>query len=177
MAVVVATAKRIIKLRLDDFRIHSKDKLDRILARCCELVFEKHAEDPEYWGMVGACVLGTGGKIAYGVNHIADGSLRDHAEVAAVKNYVQKYGGAGSLNGAIVVTTLSPCSTDIDQPGGINCTEYLEGHGIKKVYCGWSDPGQVDTEVFRHKRFHIQETRNGKLQELCRRMAETFLNK
>lgn len=173
---VVAAVKRIIKLRLKDFEIHSTGKLDHILANCCKIVLDKHAEDPDYWGMVGACVLGTGGKFAYGVNHITDGDLRDHAEVAALKNYIRKYGG-GSLDGAIVITTLSPCSTDIDQPGGINCTEYLEGHGIKKVYCGWTDPTQDETENYKHKRFHIQETRNAKLQELCRQMAATFLDK
>lgn len=174
---MVAAEKRIIELRLKDFEIHSTGKLDHILANCCKIVLDKHEQDPEYWGMVGACVLGTGGKIAYGVNHVVDEEgLRDHAEVVALKNYINRY-GSSAVDGSIIITTLSPCSTDIDQPGGINCVNYIEGHDIKKVYCGWSDPTQDYTENYKHKHFHIQETRNKKLQELCRRMAATFLGK
>lgn len=162
-------------MRLKDFQIYSTKKLDRILAKCCSLVMDKHREDPDYWGMVGACVLGKDGQIAYGVNHRVDGG-RDHAEVAALKNYIQEY-GRGAVDGAIVITTLSPCSQPIDQPGDRNCVDYIEDHGIKKVYCGWSDPTQDNSENYLHKRFHTVETRNEKLKLMCQKMASTFLGK
>jgi len=163
-------------MRIEDFIIHSTGKLDRILAECCRQVLEKHDVDPEYWGMVGACVLGTDGRIAWGVNHMLQDGLRDHAEVVAIKNYTSKY-GSDSLDGTIIITTLSPCSTDIDQPGGRNCVDYINRHGIKKVWCGWSDAGQVDTDTYKSKHFHVAETRNPKLRTLCQKMAETFLDK
>jgi pyrimidine deaminase RibD-like protein len=135
---------------------------------------DAHKDKKDYWGMVGACIIDSSGNEVYGVNHLVDKIHRDHAEVAAIKNYIQKY-GKSDFGGAILVTTLSPCSSDIDQPAGRNCTDYLEEYGIKKVYCGWIDPTQVDTDVYKHKRFHLQETRNEKLQSICRKMAETFL--
>lgn len=162
-------------MRLKDFQIHSTKKLDRLLAICCKMVLSKHRRNPEYWGMVGACVLGTDGRIAFGVNHQVDGG-RDHAEVVALENYIEKY-GAGALDGAVVVTTLSPCSTDIDQPGGRNCVDYLEDCGIKKVYCGWSDPTQDGTDNYLGKSFHVMETRDSQLSSICKEMAQTFLGK
>lgn len=163
-------------MRLQDFQIHSTKKLDRLLAICCKMVLSKHGRDPEYWGMVGACVLGSGGRIAFGVNHTVDGGMRDHAEVVALKKYVGEY-GEEALDGAIVITTLSPCSTAIDQPGNRNCVDYIDSCGIKKVYCGWSDPTQDGTDNYAHKGFHVMETRNGELREICQRMAESFLGK
>lgn len=161
-------------MNLQDFEIHSVDKLDKILAECCGMVLGKQAEDPEYWGMVGACLIDSAGRMVYGVNHKTAGG-RDHAEVVVVKKYLNRYGG--DLKGAIIVTTLSPCSTETDQPDSRNCTDYIERAGIKKVYCGWSDPTQDSTENYKHKRFHVQETRNPKLRMLCQKLAETFLDK
>lgn len=138
------------------------------------MVLGKQAEDPEYWGMVAACLIDSAGRMVYGVNHRTAGG-RDHAEVVVVKKYLNRYGG--DLKGAIIVTTLSPCSTETDQPDSRNCTDYIERAGIKKVYCGWSDPTQDSTENYRHKRFHVQETRNQKLRMLCQKLAEIFLDK
>jgi pyrimidine deaminase RibD-like protein len=139
------------------------------------MVLDNHKKDPEYWGMVGACLLGNKNNPAYGCNHLVGGGLRDHAEVAAYKNYIRKW-GRGGLDGAIMITTLSPCSSDIDQPGSRNCTEYINRIGIKKVYCGFKDPTEVDTDAWHSKRFHIMETRNTDLRRLCRGFASTFLD-
>lgn len=162
-------------MNLQDFQIHSVDKLDRVLAECCGLVLGKQAQDPEYWGMVGACLIDSAGRMVYGVNHRVDGG-RDHAEVVAIKRYLHKWGDR-DLTGSIIVTTLSPCSTPVDQPDARNCTDYIERHSIKKVYCGWSDPTQNGTDNYRHKRFHVQETRNPKLRHLCMGFAKTFIGK
>lgn len=161
-------------MRLSDYAIHSIPKLDTVLARCCELVLEYRRWDPDYWGMVGSCIIDRHNNHVYGVNH-RTGGKRNHAEVAAIQNYINKYGDP-DFGGAIVVTTLSPCTTDIDQPGGINCTEYIADYGIKKVYCGWQDPTQIDNPVYRGKRFHLKETRNPKLRLICEKMAMTFLH-
>jgi pyrimidine deaminase RibD-like protein len=162
-------------MKLSDFEIHSRDKLDAILAKCCSEVLAKQKEDSDYWGMVGACLLDNKNRAVYGVNHKVNGELRDHAEVVAIKNYLKKY-GTEALDGAIIITTLSPCSSDIDQPNHRNCTDYINEQGIKKVYCGFKDPSQLDTEVYRHKKFHLAETRNKKLRHLCVKLASTFLD-
>jgi pyrimidine deaminase RibD-like protein len=124
--------------------------------------------------MVGACVLGNMNNPVFGVNHILPGGHRCHAEVAAYQNYIARWGKTG-LDGAIIITTLSPCSSDIDQPNQMNCTDYINRIGIRKVYCGYTDPGQIDTGVWRHKKFHIMETRNRELREVCMDFASTFL--
>lgn len=161
-------------MRISDFEIHSTDKLDAIVAKCCDLTLDKNANDRDYWGMVGACVLDPQNRAVYGVNHVVDSEgNRDHAEVAAIKNYIKRYGPVP--RGSILITTLSPCSTDTDQPDGRNCTDYIEQHGIHKVYCGYEDPNQIDNEVHKHKQFHTMESRNPKLRALCRAMADTFL--
>lgn len=162
-------------MHIDDFKIHSTSKLDSILFQCCRKVIECCEGDPDYWGMVGACVVDNRDRMVYGVNHQTDGG-RCHAEVAAIKKYVAKY-GTDDLDGAIIVTTLSPCSTEIDQPGGINCVDYIEDYGIKKVYCGYVDPTQDSSDNYHHKRFHVMETRNRQLHNICRKMADTFLPK
>lgn len=162
-------------MRLRDFQIHSTDKLDNILAKCCGEVLSHCKEDPEYWGKVGACVIDSKNRAVYGVNHLTDGG-RDHAEVVAIKNYIKQYGDLDP-SGAIIVTTLSPCSTPVDQPDDRNCVDFIEEYGIKKVYCGWTDPTQDDTDNYHHKKFHVMETRNPKLRNLCAKLASTFLAK
>lgn len=162
-------------MNISDFQIHSTGKLDSILVECCRKVITNQELDPDYWGMVGACMVDNQNRKVYGVNHkVVDG--RCHAEVAAIKKYIAKYGTSG-LDGAIIVTTLSPCSTEIDQPGGVNCVDYIEDYGIKKVYCGYVDPTQDSSSNYHHKRFHVMETRNTQLQNICRKMADTFLPK
>lgn len=163
-------------MKISDFKIHSTDKLDNILAECCAQVIAHQKQNSDRYGLVGSAVLDTDNRVVYGVNTLVDDSgLRDHAEVVAVKNYQDKYGDIPS--GSIIITTLSPCSTDIDQPDGINCTEYINNLGVHKVYCGYRDPTQVDTEIYKSKQFHLRETRNKKLRELCKSFADTFLDR
>lgn len=161
-------------MSINDFVIHSTKKLDKILEKCCRLVIEKNSSNSEYWGMVGACVLDSSNNAVFGVNHLVDGSLRDHAEVVAIKSYIQEHGKSG-LKNAIIITTLSPCSTDTDQPYSRNCTEYINKYGIKKVYCGYVDPTQPNGGSGETKKFHTMETRNKELRNICHKMANTFL--
>lgn len=41
-------------MKIEDFRIHSTEKLDVLLARCVERVLHGQSVDSERWGMVGA---------------------------------------------------------------------------------------------------------------------------
>jgi len=161
-------------MKISDFRIHSTDKLDSILAKCCEMILTKQREGSEYWGMVGACVLDMENRAVYGVNHAMDDGKRKHAERAAIDNYREKYGD--NLEHCIIITTLSPCSEPLDERWGDSCTDLINEIGIHKVYCGYKDPSQDHSETYLHKHFHVKCTRNQKLNELCKRFADTFLN-
>jgi pyrimidine deaminase RibD-like protein len=162
-------------MRIKDFRIHSTGKLDKILVKCCELILDNQKQDSEYWGMVGACLLDSDNRAVFGVNHLADNGKRKHAERVAIDSYIKKYGELDS--GSIIITTLSPCSDDMDERYGESCTELINDYGIHKVYCGYKDPSQIDSEAYLHKKFHCMETRNDKIKLLCKRFADTFLDK
>lgn len=162
-------------MKISEFIIHDTKKLDNILSNCCKLVLKKQKEDKNYWGMVGACVLDPDNNYAYGVNHLMKDGTRSHAERVAVNNYNKKYGDIPQ--GSIIITTLSPCSEPMDERYGKSCTTLVNSLGIHKVYCGWEDPTQIDSDNYKHKKFHIMETRNEKIRELCRKFASTFLDK
>lgn len=160
-------------MRISDFKIHSTDKLDSMLGKCCELVMQCHKEDSDYWGMVGACVLDTDNRAVYGVNYLMEDGTRSHAERSAIDNYNKKYGPIPQ--GSIILTTLSPCSEPLSERHGESCTELINGTGVHKVYCGYTDPEQDHSDVYQHKKFHVMETRNEKLRTLCKLFADTFL--
>jgi pyrimidine deaminase RibD-like protein len=128
-------------------------------------------KNPKYYGMVAAAVLDPNNNIITGINYPNDATdTRVHAERAAVDQYRKKFGDVPA--GSIIVTTLSPCSEVMSERYGESCTDFINGLGIHKVYCGYKDPTQhVD-----HKQFHTLETRNPKLRELCKQFADTFLN-
>jgi hypothetical protein len=55
----------------------------------------------------------------------------------------------------------------MDERSGESCEDLLAAHGIRHVYCGYKDPSQdSDTSI---------KTHNPKLQELCKKLADTFL--
>lgn len=162
-------------MKSSDFTIHNTKKLDMILSNCCSLILKKQKDNPKYWGMVGSCVIDADNNMVYGVNHFMEDGKRLHAERVATNNYIEKYGKIPE--GSIIVTTLSPCSEPMDERYGVSCTELVNSLGIHKVYCGYEDPTQVDDTVYQHKKFHVMETRNKKLRELCKKFSDTFLNK
>jgi pyrimidine deaminase RibD-like protein len=137
-------------------------ELDAVLAKLCELVINGQQKDPEYFGMVAACVICPDGSKIYGINYAANDGRRVHAERAAL----ERCDNPGP--DCIVVTTCSPCNQPMDERYGESCTDLLESYGIGHVYSGYKDPSQdEDTSI---------ATNNPKLQELCKRFADTFLD-
>ena len=138
-----------------------KAELDTILAKCCEMVLDCQTKQPDYYGMVAACVVCPGGKKVYGVNYDDGDGKRVHAERAAID-------ACGEVDpDCMIVTTLSPCNRPMDERHGESCEDLIAEYGIKHVYCGYKDPSQKqDTSV---------ETENIKLKELCKKFADTFL--
>ena len=138
-----------------------REELDRILAKCCEMVLNGQESDSEFYGMVGACVVCPDGRQVYGVNYEAEDGSRVHAERAALERCTDI--GAG----CIVVTTLSPCNRPMDERSGESCEDLLASYEIEHVYCGYKDPTQDSDDSI--------ETRNTKLRELCKKLSDTFL--
>ncbi len=161
-------------MRISDFKIHNTQKLDRILAKLCEMIIDGQKDDPDYYGMVAACVLDTQDEAVCAVNY-QKGDQRVHAEKAAVEKYMNQYGDIPA--GSIIITTLSPCSEMMRERYGDDCTDLIEQIGVHKVYCGYEDPTQDDSSNYMRKTFHVMCTKNEKLKELCKSFADTFLEK
>ena len=140
-----------------------QQELDRILAKCCEMVLNGQESDNEFYGMVGACVVCPGGELVYGVNYEAEDGRRVHAERAALERC------ANVTPDCIIVTTLSPCNRPMDERSGESCEDLIAEYGIEHVYCGYKDPTQDHDDSI--------ETDNPKLRELCKKLADTFLKK
>lgn len=139
-----------------------QEELDSILARCCEMVLDGQESDSEFYGMVGACVVYPDGRRIYGVNCATEDGRRVHAERAALERCTDADADC------IIVTTLSPCNRPMDERSGESCEDLIAHSGIKHVYCGYKDPTQEeDTST---------ETSNPKLKELCKKLADTFLD-
>jgi pyrimidine deaminase RibD-like protein len=164
-------------MKISDFQIHDTDRLDAILVDLCDMVIQGHKNDPEGFGMVAAAILDNKNRVIPALNHVVeDSGLHVHAEAAALNKYRDMYGEPEP--GCIVITTLSPCSRkESDERDGISCTELINNSPIKKVYCGYMDPTEPDEEPYKHKKFHLRCTRNDKINQLCKKIADTFLNK
>ena len=158
---------------LNDQEIHNYKKLDKILAKLCQLVIKGQQSDKDY-GMVAAGVLDPDNNLVCRLNIPDSSGKRIHAERAAIEAYESKYGSVPK--GSIIITTLSPCSEDdaetADERAGIDCTDYLNSKKIKKVYCGYMDPTQ-DKD---NREFNLIETANKKLRHECKKFADTFLD-
>lgn len=147
----------------------SRPKLDAVLAELCGLVIAGQQDNPDFFGMVAAAVIDPQGRLVTGVNYLY-GNGRVHAERAAIDRYEEAYGELPK--GSIVVTTLSPCSQDThDNRHGASCTAFLNSKHIKIAYCGYKDPTQDDKN-----RFIVLVTDNSQIKELCKRLADTFLD-
>jgi tRNA(Arg) A34 adenosine deaminase TadA len=139
-----------------------RDQLDAILVELCEMVLDGQEKDPEYFGMVAACVICPDGTQVYGINYPTKDGRRVHAERAAL----DKVKNPGPE--CMIVTTLSPCNRPMDERYGESCADLLESVGISHVYSGYKDPSQEhDLSV---------PTDNPKLQQLCKQFADTFLD-
>jgi pyrimidine deaminase RibD-like protein len=158
-------------MKISDFQIHDTENLDHFLVQLVEMIIGSHQNNPEGFGMVAAGVLDNQNRFVPALNHIlADTGKRVHAERAAIEKYKTMHGEIEP--GSIIITTLSPCIEDMDERSGDSCDALINLGSIHKVYCGYRDPTQ---EPNPHKTYHLQCTKNKKLELLCKRIADTFL--
>lgn len=145
----------------------TREQLDEILVNLCGLLLAAKEVDSDYYGCVAACILDPNGQEVSRVNFFDDATdTRIHAERAAIDAYLNDYGDIPA--GSICITTLSPCNRPMGERYGESCEQLLKDHGIKMVYAGYKDPTQdIDPSV---------ATKNSKLEELCKKFADTFLN-
>jgi pyrimidine deaminase RibD-like protein len=155
-------------MNLSDFQISNHDKLDAILLRLCEMVIQGQGKKGNL-GMVAAAVLDPDNNCVVGINYPTRDGKRVHGERAAIDSYNARFGDIPA--GSIIITTCSPCSHDMSERAGINCSDLIDEVGVHKVYAGYQDP----TQKFGNKKYHIEITGNPKIHELCERFADTFL--
>jgi pyrimidine deaminase RibD-like protein len=155
-------------MNLSDFQISNHDKLDAILVRLCEMVIQGQGKKGNL-GMVAAAVLDPDNNCVVGINYPTRDGKRVHGERAAIDSYTARFGDIPA--GSIIITTCSPCSHDMSEREGVNCSDLIDDVGVHKVYAGYKDP----TQDFDNKQYHIEVTGNPKIHELCERFAETFL--
>jgi pyrimidine deaminase RibD-like protein len=168
--------KPLIKEDTSDYEIHNYEKLDKILTMLCKMVIKGQKSNKDY-GMVAACVLDPDNQMVAKLNYPTEDGLRVHAERAAMEAYQSKYGDIPE--GSIIITTLSPCNELSDETAdgrsGNNCTDLINNSPVRKVYCGYIDPSQGN-EAHDERDFNLMETENGKIRELCKSFADTFLD-
>jgi pyrimidine deaminase RibD-like protein len=155
-------------MNLSDFQISNHDKLDAILVRLCEMVIQGQGKKGNL-GMVAAAVLDPDNNCVVGINYPTRDGKRVHGERAAIDSYTARFGDIPA--GSIIITTCSPCSHDMSERDGVNCSDLIDEVGVHKVYAGYQDPTQEPGD----KKYHIEITGNPKIHELCERFAETFL--
>jgi pyrimidine deaminase RibD-like protein len=165
-------ALRLAEMQASDFEIRNFEKLDTILAELCKQVIAHQKDDADYWGMVAACVVDPDDNVVPGINYLDNSGKRVHAERAAIDSYREHFGEIPE--GSIIVTTLSPCCHPLEERYGESCTELINDTDVHKVYCGYKDPTQEQTM---NRTFHIMQTRNESIVELCKSFADTFLGK
>jgi len=157
-------------MKLSDFRIENQEKLDGILVRLCEMVIQGQQQDPDRYGMVAAAVLDPENNLVMALNH-AQGRQDVHGERAAIDKYKKQYGDIPE--GSIIITTCSPCTEPMPERVGASCRDLISSTPVHKVYAGYRDPSQQTGPG--DKTYHLQITRNKRIQELCRQFANTWL--
>jgi pyrimidine deaminase RibD-like protein len=158
-------------MKISDFRITNHDKLDDILVRLCEMVIEGQQKDPEKYGMVASCVLDPDNNAVAALNYkVGDKSV--HGERAAIDAYEHRFGDIP--DGSIILTTCSPCSDPMPERVGESCQDLISSTNVHKVYAGYRNPSQHTQ--YSDKTYHLQITRNKKIQALCQAFADTWLS-
>lgn len=155
-------------MRASDFEIRNHDKLDGILTELCSLVIQGQQKGQDL-GMVAAAVLDPDNNCVVGINYPAKDGKRVHAERAAIDSYHARFGEIPK--GSIILTTCSPCTQPMDEREGVNCSDLIDETGVHKVYAGYQDPTQEPGR----KQYHLEITRNPKIEKLCKAFADTFL--
>ena len=155
-----------------DYEIRNYHKLDKYLSELCDLVEKGQASGNDF-GMVAAGILTLKHPYMARLNRPGkDG--RTHAEHAVIEDFIKKYGPVPE--GTVIITTLSPCNTAMDERDGPSCSDLLNEHGIEKVYCGYIDPTQHDGAED-NREYNLIETQNKDLRSRCEAFADTFLDK
>jgi pyrimidine deaminase RibD-like protein len=157
-------------MRASDFRIEDTEKLDQILVDLCNMVVQGQRDDPDYYGVVASAVLDPDNRLVQALNH-RQGRKDVHGERAAMDLYKSKYGQIPS--GSIVITTCSPCTEPMPERVGESCQDLISSSNVHKVYAGYRDPSQ-QTQAG-NKTYHLQITKNKKIQALCKAFADTWL--
>ena len=159
-------------MKISDFRITNHDRLDRILVQLCAMVIDGQQQDPDQYGMVAAAVLDPDNRLVMALNH-AQGRKDVHGERAAIRKYVKQYGDVPK--GSIIITTCSPCTEPMPERQGSSCRDLINSTPVHKVYAGYRDPSQQTAAG--DKTYHLQITKNTRIQELCKRFADTWLKR
>lgn len=157
-------------MRASDFRIEDTEKLDQILVDLCNMVVQGQRDNPDYYGVVAAAVLDPNNRLVQALNH-RQGRKDVHGERAAMNLYTSKYGQIPS--GSIIITTCSPCTEPMPGRVGESCQALISSSNVHKVYAGYRDPSQ-QTQAG-NKTYHLQITKNKKIQALCKAFADTWL--
>jgi pyrimidine deaminase RibD-like protein len=155
-------------MRASDFEIRNHDKLDTILTELCSLVIQGQQKGQDL-GMVAAAVLDPDNNCVVGINYPTKDGKRVHGERAAIDSYYARFGEIPA--GSIIITTCSPCTQAMSEREGVNCSDLIDEVGVHKVYAGYQDPTQEPG----HKQYHLEITRNPKIEKLCKAFADTFL--
>jgi pyrimidine deaminase RibD-like protein len=157
-------------MKLSDFQVVNHDKLDGILVKLCELVIDGQRRDPDLYGMVAAAVLDPDNNCVAALNY-RRGNKDVHGERAAIEAYEKRFGKIPE--GSIILTTCSPCTEPMPEREGDSCKDLISSTPVHKVYAGYRDPSQQTWGS--DKTYHLQITRNKKIQELCKAFADTWL--
>lgn len=154
-----------------DYELRNYHKLDKYLKELCDLV-DKGQQSNKDFGMVAAGILPLRGEYMARLNRPSKNG-RTHAEHAVIEDFIKKYGSIPE--GSVILTTLSPCNTHMDERDGPSCADLLNEHGIQKVYCGFIDPTQHHGSEDKRD-YNLVETQDKKLRTRCEQFASTFLN-
>ena len=157
-------------MKISDFQISKHHKLDSLLVLLCELVIEGQRRDPELYGVCASGVLDPDNNFVTALNY-RERNKDMHSERAAIDAYHERFGKIPA--GSIILTTCSPCSEPMPDRVGGSCEDLISSTDVHKVYAGYRDPSQQTWAS--DKTYHLQITRNKKIQELCKAFADTFL--
>lgn len=158
-------------MKISDFQITNHAKLDNLLVRLCEMVVEGQKRDPDLYGVVAAAVLDPDNNAVAALNY-RQNDKSVHGERAAIEAYNQRFGDIPE--GSIILTTCSPCTEPMPDRVGDSCKDMISASPVHKVYAGYRDPSQ-QTQAG-DKTYHLQITRNKKIQQLCKAFADTWLD-
>jgi pyrimidine deaminase RibD-like protein len=159
-------------MKISDFHIRNHDKLDEILVGLCQVAIRRYGSDPNQYGAVASAVLDNNNRLVVAGSYKVDGKWV-HAERAAIDKYTQQFGPVPE--GSIIITTCSPCTDPMPDRVGSSCEDLISSTAVHKVYAGFRDPSQHTRD--HDKTYHLQITRNKKIQELCGLFANTWLKK